>query len=92
MPNCELPALLRRDVLALGGMAGLTAMLSEMTRVQPRAEIRTPNDGRMFGKAKSVLLLFLLKNSSHPPCSARISRSAWVSEWRFSLNARPTDH
>lgn len=64
MPNWEQPAIPRRDVLALGGTAGLTGLLAELLRTQARAETRTPNEGRMFGKAKSVLMLFL---SGGPP-------------------------
>ncbi len=64
MPNWELPAMLRRDVLALTGTAGLTALLADMSRSQTQAETRTPNESRMFGQAKSVLMLFL---SGGPP-------------------------
>ena len=54
----------RRDVLAMGSMAGLTASLPTLLESQALASPSTPNEGRMFGKAKSVLLLFL---SGGPP-------------------------
>ncbi len=54
----------RREVLAVGGMAGLTASLPEWLQAQERAGSQTPVEGRAFGKAKQVLLLFL---SGGPP-------------------------
>lgn len=54
----------RRDVLAMGSVAGLTASLPTLLESQSLAGSRTSNEGRMFGKAKSVLLLFL---SGGPP-------------------------
>lgn len=54
----------RRDVLALSGMAGLTAGLPALLQSQAHASPATPNEGRLFGKAKSVLMLFL---SGGPP-------------------------
>ena len=54
----------RRDVLAMSSMAGLTASLPTLLGSQLLASPSTPNEGRLFGKAKSVLLLFL---SGGPP-------------------------
>ncbi len=54
----------RREVLGIGGMAGLTASLPSWLHAQEHAGLRTPNESRMFGKAKSVLMLFL---SGGPP-------------------------
>ncbi len=54
----------RRDVLTMGGMAGLTASLPAWLRAQERVDSQTPVESRMFGKAKSVLMLFL---SGGPP-------------------------
>src|SRR5262245_41668023 len=55
----------RRDVLTLGGMAGLTAGLSALLQTtSSKAAFQEPPEGRAFGKAKQVLLLFL---SGGPP-------------------------
>ena len=54
----------RRDVLRMGGMAGLTASLPAWLRAQERAGSQMPVESRMFGKAKSILMLFL---SGGPP-------------------------
>src|SRR3990172_2614672 len=54
----------RRDVLTVGGMAGLTASLPAWLRAQERVGSQMPVESRMFGKAKSVLMLFL---SGGPP-------------------------
>ncbi len=54
----------RRDVLTMGGMVGLTASLPAWLRAQERGGSQAPVESRMFGKAKSVLMLFL---SGGPP-------------------------
>lgn len=54
----------RRDVLAMGSLAGLTAGLPHWLESQALASPSSLNASKMFGKAKSVLMLFL---SGGPP-------------------------
>ena len=60
------PPVLRRDVLRWGGMSALASCLPEVLGSQVRGASATdpPVHGRLFGKAKQVILLFL---SGGPP-------------------------
>ena len=60
------PPVLRRDVLRWGGMSALASCLPEVLGSQARGASATdpPVHGRLFGKAKQVILLFL---SGGPP-------------------------
>lgn len=92
MPNCELPALLRQDVLARwdGGTDG-NAVGNDSGSSKSR---NTHSQRRPYVWQGEVGLVAVPLEKQLAPAvlGARISRSAWVSEWRFSLNARLTDH
>ena len=54
----------RRDMLRLGGISALASSLPGLLASQAQGAIEPPLNGRMFGRAKQVILLFL---SGGPP-------------------------
>ncbi len=55
----------RRDLLRIGGSAVLGITLADLFRMQAQAKKKTGVDGPGFGKAKSVILVYLQGGPSH---------------------------
>ena len=55
----------RRDLLRVGGSAVLGITLADLFRLQAQAKKKTGVDGPGFGKAKSVILVYLQGGPSH---------------------------
>src|SRR3954462_13066881 len=58
-------SLTRRDLLRVGGSGVLGITLGQMFALQKASAAGTPGDGPGFGKAKSVILIYLQGGPSH---------------------------
>src|SRR6516225_8852765 len=55
----------RRDLLRVGGSAVLGISLADLFRIEAQAKKKTGVDGPGFGKAKSVIMVYLQGGPSH---------------------------